>query len=362
MISKLMRLYKRSHGLRQICNIAVYISHSACTIHLLNLPDRNSKRDITHGVKHLEEISEGWLCARRSLGMLAILARKWKIALPDEALTVLARTEKKFGKVNLDLQGQSPTLPRHPSDRMMSPSQFAALPITSQQADLTSTDQLAPAVSTGPTTAVLPKLSIPQPSQNTKAIPMPVPIPEQQLPQASSRPSQQPYQHQQQLSASAPIPQQPPTHHRLASDPRPPRPTDMFGGVEQLLRESSDWVYGDAAQIAQGFGNWTNLGLEPSTWANAVVADESMGIGNLSGGAGLGWGGTGVGVGVFGSGQMPGAVGGNVNAAGQSTDANGNGVTSTTAMSAYPVMDWLNSQTLYNNMAAYNEDEWYGGG
>ena len=37
MISKLMRLYKRSHGLRQIPNIAVYIAHAACTIHLLNL-------------------------------------------------------------------------------------------------------------------------------------------------------------------------------------------------------------------------------------------------------------------------------------------------------------------------------------
>ena len=37
MISKLMRLYKRSHGLRQIPNIAVYIAHAACTIHTLNL-------------------------------------------------------------------------------------------------------------------------------------------------------------------------------------------------------------------------------------------------------------------------------------------------------------------------------------
>lgn len=36
-ISKLARLYKRSYGLRQICNIAVYILHAACTIHLLNL-------------------------------------------------------------------------------------------------------------------------------------------------------------------------------------------------------------------------------------------------------------------------------------------------------------------------------------
>src|ERR1051326_5431550 len=97
MISKLLRLYKRSHGLRQICNIAVYIAHSACTIHLLNLPDKIARRDIVHGVKHLEEIAEGWLCARRALGILNVLARKWKVELPDDALAVLERAEQKFG-------------------------------------------------------------------------------------------------------------------------------------------------------------------------------------------------------------------------------------------------------------------------
>src|SRR6201986_2167794 len=96
-ISKLLRLYKRSHGLRQICNIAVYIAHSACTIHLLNLPDKNARRDITHGVKHLEEIAEGWLCARRTLAILNILAKKWKVDLPEEASSVLERTNAKYG-------------------------------------------------------------------------------------------------------------------------------------------------------------------------------------------------------------------------------------------------------------------------
>lgn len=86
------------HGLRQICNIAVYIVHSACTIHLLNLPDKNARRDIVHGVKHLEEIAEGWLCARRTLSILSMLARKWKVDLPDEAAAVLARTDSRFGR------------------------------------------------------------------------------------------------------------------------------------------------------------------------------------------------------------------------------------------------------------------------
>ena len=75
----------------------MYIAHSACTIHLLNLPDKNARRDIIHGVKHLEEIAEGWLGARRTLSILAVLARKWSIELPEEAEVVLARTEAKYG-------------------------------------------------------------------------------------------------------------------------------------------------------------------------------------------------------------------------------------------------------------------------
>lgn len=97
LISKLLRLYKRTHGLRQICNVAVYIAHSACTIHLLNIPDKTAKRDIVHGVKQLEEISESWLCARRTLAILKLLAHRWKIDLPEEAAIVLTRAEKKFG-------------------------------------------------------------------------------------------------------------------------------------------------------------------------------------------------------------------------------------------------------------------------
>ncbi|KAK3990114.1 fungal-specific transcription factor domain-containing protein [Cladorrhinum sp. PSN332] len=96
-ISKLMRLYKKVYNLRQICNIAVYMVHSACTIHLLNLPEKTAKRDITHGVKHLEEIAEDWLCARRTLSIISVLARKWNVDLPEEADLVLKRTDEKYG-------------------------------------------------------------------------------------------------------------------------------------------------------------------------------------------------------------------------------------------------------------------------
>lgn len=99
-ISKLMRLYKKLYDLRQICNIAVYMVHSACTIHMLNLPEKTAKRDIIHGVKHLEEIAEDWLCARRTLSILSVLARKWKVELPEEAALVLQRTDEKYGTVS----------------------------------------------------------------------------------------------------------------------------------------------------------------------------------------------------------------------------------------------------------------------
>ncbi|KAL1967889.1 hypothetical protein VTN77DRAFT_2306 [Rasamsonia byssochlamydoides] len=107
-ISKLLRLYKRSYGLRQICNIAVYIVHSACTIHLLNLPDRNAKRDLIHGLRNLEEIAEGWLCARRTLRILDISASKWHIDLPREAVAVFERAYAKWGSWGAWDHGSSP--------------------------------------------------------------------------------------------------------------------------------------------------------------------------------------------------------------------------------------------------------------
>lgn len=95
-ISKLMRLYKKSWNLRQICNIAVYMIHSACTIHLLNLPEKTAKRDLNHGLRHLEEIAEDWLCARRTLSILSVLARKWRCDLPEDAEMILKRTDERF--------------------------------------------------------------------------------------------------------------------------------------------------------------------------------------------------------------------------------------------------------------------------
>lgn len=115
-ISKLMRLYKKLYNLRQICNIAVYMLHSACTIHLLNLPEKTAKRDIIHGVKHLEEIAEDWLCGRRALSILSVLVRKWNVELPDEASHALKRTDEKWGGFHTS------DVPSPKSHRTISPS------------------------------------------------------------------------------------------------------------------------------------------------------------------------------------------------------------------------------------------------
>ncbi|KAI4145670.1 MAG: hypothetical protein LQ340_006208 [Diploschistes diacapsis] len=111
-ISKLVRLYKKTFGLRQICNIAVYIIHSACTIHLLNLPDKGAKRDISHNVRHLEEIASSWLCASRTLATLGIQARRWKIELPENTASILERWESKYrsGHPSPALDKSSPTI------------------------------------------------------------------------------------------------------------------------------------------------------------------------------------------------------------------------------------------------------------
>ncbi|KAL9111019.1 MAG: hypothetical protein Q9227_004452 [Pyrenula ochraceoflavens] len=100
-VSKLFRLYKRLYSLNAICNITVYFLHTSLTIHILNtggVDEKNSKRDILHGLRHLEEIGNTWLCARRTILVVADLAQKWKVDLPDEAQAVILRVQKKWGK------------------------------------------------------------------------------------------------------------------------------------------------------------------------------------------------------------------------------------------------------------------------
>jgi hypothetical protein len=331
MISKLLRLYKRSHGLRQICNIAVYIAHSACTIHLLNLPDKNARRDIIHGVKHLEEIAEGWLGARRTLGILAVLARKWNIELPEEAETVLARTDAKYGSYTGDMSSPSSEHNRamgamvNPVPNVVQQAWQIPQPPTSTQAEFFIND--AP--------AVIEQMARPQTSDanNGLAFTAMDPVQPQQFAQNIRAPNQQQLHSRHRPSRS------------LNSRPVGNSPNGMFGGVEQLLRDSSDWTYRDQAQLATGFENWNPVAntLDPSdptnNWMNGPTGDGNAAF-------------------PIQQRQMqpttqPAAV---MPPFSMPNNGRSNSIPDA---STYSMMTWMNGANPYTTMMNYNEEEWY---
>lgn len=280
MISKLLRLYKRSHGLRQICNIAVYITQNACTIHLLNLPDKNAKRDITHGVKHLEEIAESWLCARRTLSILSVLSKKWEVELPEEAEQVLKRCEEKFGPFTPDFH-TSPK-PRnnslaHLHRQSLSPPQISPNQVMLQGPLLQNTT--APYAPTIFSTAAMPTSSVAAPGS------LPPPNTAQdfhQYPVSTLQAAQTP-----QTTTATPDAAMASRQSIDSIAGQTPRsrasPSELFGGVDQLLRTSAaadngqDWWLRDQSQLALGFNNWDQAGwFAPSQ----MGGDERVGAGS----------------------------------------------------------------------------------
>lgn len=239
MISKLLRLYKRTYGLRQICNIAVYIAHSACTIHLLNLPDKNAVRDIVHGVKHLEEIAESWLCARRTLGILETVAQRWKVTLPEEATKVLLRTKAKF-----DLYKHDHESPRSETTLVPAEEQNLVVPtaINYDPAFATSKGYLE----NGGAQAFDP----PAPAQyarNDGAWPL-SPRLEAEVGPTSLQPR---------FELPQAAPQEVWNHDRpsrgINIPPAESSPSKLFGGIQSLVEESQDWWLRDQATF---FDNW----------------------------------------------------------------------------------------------------------
>jgi hypothetical protein len=282
LISKLMRLYKRTYGLRQICNIAVYIVHSACTIHLLNLPDKAAKRDIVHGIKHLEEIAEDWLCARRTLSILSVLARKWKVELPEEALAVLTRTDAKYGTFSTsdvpspksDFQYLQPSTANSPSKSSNPQTHQAAvyskrLPSESTHASNNASPNPSTQVNRlsngGMFASSMP--SVLQHSTPTSIAGNPqMPLPNESVMNiASNFLQRQSYT----ISSehSSPVQQPSTTQPPVTQGSRQLSPGTLFGGVDALV-ESQDWWLRDQASLAVGFENWGGL-------------DGDMGLGNV---------------------------------------------------------------------------------
>lgn len=276
MISKLLRLYKRSHGLRQICNICVYIAHSACTIHLLNLPEKNAKRDIIHGIKHLEEIAEGWLCARRTLGILSVLIKRWKIELPEEAAAVLARTDEKFGPWN-EISTPKPTraepvMISEGGQQASSPTQKfspSLQPYSMSIADVATPHFAAPTPASTSMAAAAAYVSYSQTTASSFAPPNssftrdPSSVPPTDLTHTRlQRHPSDPLNHTTPNHGHAHTPATPAsTQARQSLDGMSSTgasPSQLFGGVDQLIREGQDWIFRDQTQLANGFDNWSN--------------------------------------------------------------------------------------------------------
>ncbi|GME24535.1 fungal specific transcription factor [Neofusicoccum parvum] len=285
-----------------------------CTIHLLNLPEKNARRDIIHGVKHLEEIAEGWLCARRTLSILSILSRKWRVELPEEAAAVLTRTDAKFGTYHGDT---------------LSPRGTAALPQPAQSQP----NSLPPLVQTygytapataangfNPTGAAVQSSSLGRESDSRSHTGPPQTAAEIQYPRVHRQPSQQ-----QQTNPSTPA-------NATATTASGGSPSDLFGGVDALLRESQDnWWLRDQSQLALGFDNW-GMSAEDLAYLNrSPIATTAAATTTTTAGAGA-YGGT------LNGGGLSGASG---NGAGGGGGANG-GI-----------------DGAYGAMNLYNEDEWY---
>jgi hypothetical protein len=297
-ISKLFRLYKRTYGLRQICNIAVYIIHSACTIHLLNLPDENAKRDIVHGVKHLEEIGESWTCARRTLRVLSISAEKWKLEVPEDATVTFARCNARWENSELSrsptgfsniLPQSSPTKP--PTSQTYPP---PSTPISANNPGGVSMAQHLPSVlGTG---------LVPSPSSTTSdtrrssgGLSLP-PQSASDLTRGAGRirpltyltQAQQDAWNASQVARSISAANSGPT----AGANTNASAAALFGGVDSLVEESQDWWLKDQSALALGFDNWIDAGTGWSTLglgmtealqngANGDAAPKMMKTGNM---------------------------------------------------------------------------------
>lgn len=277
-ISKLFRLYKRTHGLRQICNIAIYILHTACTIHILNLPDKNARRDIVHGGKHLEEMGDCWTAARRTLEILRVCAEKWKIDIPEDADATFARAKMKWGlgvtapsspgtgnlgqimnrlgnqavpdqlannipmQLPQHLQGAQPqqrtfqqSMPFNPQTTLAQVHMGLSAGMAPSPADTIDTRRSSGNMSLPPQNAmdfnrggnkVRPSTHLTKAQQDAWNI------------------------HQARLVASSGSNST--TTNQAESTPA----SRLFGGVDSLMEDSQDWWYKDQSQLAMGFDNW----------------------------------------------------------------------------------------------------------
>lgn len=273
MISKLLRLYKRTYGLRQICNIVVYISHSACTVHLLNLPDKNAARDLVHGLKHLEEIGESWLCARRTLGILHTVALRWNIELPEEADKTIQRAHERFG--SLDTPDREITPKAETQMPPPTPMQPLPPPVAKPKIEpnVNNNLNLASGVSSNGFFPVSAPLASPMPTPDMPRLDGILSMPTSSANGFIKKSGQQNYAMppaQQEMWKTSSAPQAPPVQQTS--------PTMLFGGVDALMPDQ-DWWLRDSNQM---FANWNGMDQEAAMQGNTGFDNGTgnMGYGN----------------------------------------------------------------------------------
>ncbi|KAK6348795.1 hypothetical protein TWF730_009565 [Orbilia blumenaviensis] len=269
-ISKLLRLYKRTYGLKQICNIAVYIALSACTIHLMNMPTKTAKRDIVQGVKCLEEIAEYWLCAKRALIIIKVISTKYAIELPPEAEVVFSRidtTGEMFGFSVRDLFGTTQKSESPPGQTGRPPSARAPLlgappgpattlimqPISNAKpvATLPTADYGSPYVSSGGSIVASPPQLV---AQSTASAAQTVPTSSLFTPYFD--PGASPASSYGKAPASTGSPPQATTAAPAVAIAANANSPSMYSGYGQLEEQTQDWWLRDQAELAQDFGSW----------------------------------------------------------------------------------------------------------
>ena len=107
-------------------------------------------------------------------------------------------------------------------------------------------------------------------------------------------------------------------------------PSQLFGGVDQLIREGQDWWLRDQNQLAVGFDNWNYNADDIASWCASQGGVGSPGFASATSPV--------AGSGVDGQALNGGAVGGVTNG-----NANNNGM--------------LNGYG--GSLSGYNESEWY---
>ncbi|RFU79313.1 nitrogen assimilation transcription factor nira [Trichoderma arundinaceum] len=221
----------------------------ACTIHLLNLPEKTAKRDLTHGLRHLEEIAEDWLCARRTLSILSVLARKWRCELPEDAEMILKRTDERFeyySTSEVPSPGSSNLAPTSPVTSEEGTAQAARLDY-GQTRHQTS----EPMAQASLRTSIEERMSMDSPLSMTNGNP----VPDQRAMGIDS--TQMDFQDilngwPQQLGM--PMNSQSPG---LSSAPQSHISSDMGLRPNQNLgMDSREWLLSDSARLHQSFGSW----------------------------------------------------------------------------------------------------------